>query len=225
MGIHLPSTLAWTITFKFWPRIHLLTPPDSILQNLLKDPFTSMWFHFIEAKLSSLSLSVETLADMNLHSAHQTIRSSLYDLEYATLFSQMNPICSPLAFGLSPSLGRPFNYFNQLSNPQKRRAFMLARLNIFPSAAHFGRFTRTPRSNRLCHFCASEPDSLDHILLRCPTHNIPRKRLLGPLLSSFSPFFPDPSPILLSDFSTSITSQVAEFLLTVMKTSPHPKPS
>ena len=224
LGMHLPSTIAWSLTFKFWLRLHLNTQPDSILNDLLKDPFSSKWFNILDAKLASLDLSPESLSDTTLHRAHQIIKSKLWQQELNLLLPNLNPICSPHFFGLSPSLGRPSNYFSKLINPSKRRAFMLARLNIFPSAVHFGRFANIPRINRLCLFCSSEPDTLDHILFRCPTHQHLRNNILEPLLSSLFVSLADPLPTLLSDYSATITSVVADFLLAVSKSKPLPHP-
>lgn len=170
LGIHLPSTIAWSLTFRFWLRLHLNAYSESLLKDLLKDSYLSKWFKLIDSKLLSLGLSPESLADINLNKSHSIIKSKLRESEFNQLFPNLNPTCSPQFFGLPPSLARPSNYFNKLTNPIKRRVFMLARLNIFPSAVHSGRFSNLPCDRRLCLYCSLEPDTLDHILLRCPAH-------------------------------------------------------
>lgn len=41
LGVHLPIMLAWALTFKFWLHLNLNAPPDSLLNDILKDPFFS----------------------------------------------------------------------------------------------------------------------------------------------------------------------------------------
>ena len=211
LGTHLPSTLAWVSTFKYWLRIHLHSNSNSLLFDLLSDSYTSNWFKLIDSKLLSLGLNLESLFDLGLQQAHSLIKHKLLQLEFESLSADLNPTCSPLFFSLPPSLGRPSNYFSSLTNPGQRRAFMLARLNIFPSAVHAGRFAKIPRANRLCFFCHTLPDSLDHILFHCPVHSSLRKLFLEPWLS----LLPNSLTFFLNDSCPPITSAVARYLLEI----------
>lgn len=51
LGIHFPSTIAWSLTFKFWLRLHLNIHSETLLEDLLKDCYLSKWFHLIDRKL------------------------------------------------------------------------------------------------------------------------------------------------------------------------------
>ena len=213
LGTHLPSTLAWSTTFKYWLRLHLNSKPNSLLYDLLRDNFLSKWLKLIEIKLQSLDLNLESLNDLGIQQAHALIKSKLWQHEFEVLAAKLNPTCSPLSFGLSPSLGYHPNYFSSLINPRLRRAFMLARFNIFPSANHTGRFANIPKEDRLCLFCHLVPDTLDHILFFCSVHFSIRKALLEPWLSSL----PNTPEIFLNDSSSRITEAVAIFLLEILK--------
>lgn len=59
LGIHLPSTMAWILTFKFWLRLFLNTASDSLLSELLKDSYHFSWFLLCETKLSEIDLSFD----------------------------------------------------------------------------------------------------------------------------------------------------------------------
>lgn len=65
LGVHLPSTLAWSLTFKFWLRLHYNLPTVSLLNDLLQDPFKPRWFQVIDSKLAELNISLESLLDLD----------------------------------------------------------------------------------------------------------------------------------------------------------------
>ncbi|KAJ7342065.1 hypothetical protein JRQ81_008589, partial [Phrynocephalus forsythii] len=48
-------------------------------------------------------------------------------------------------------------------------------------------YSKTTYNNRLCKFCRLEPDSVSHILTRCPSHHIICQQLLGPYISKLPP--------------------------------------
>lgn len=196
----------------------LLAPQHlSRLSQGLKDSYLSRWFKKIDAKLISLGLSTESLTDLDLVKAHKIIQTKLWEGKFALLCSSLNPVCSPLFFGLSPLLAHSPNYFSTLINPLIRRAFMLAHFNISPSSVHFGRFLKIPRDSRICRFCSLVPNTLEHILLHCPAHQPPHNSLLNPLLwHSPGPLF-YPVFALLSDNLPEITIAVADFLYQISR--------
>lgn len=94
------------------------------------------------------------------------------------------------------------------------------RFNIFPSLFHPGRFSQIPHENRLCPFCMLEPDTLEHILTRCPMHATLRNSFLGSFLWYPPGPFIYPIFALLSDNSADITIAVAGFHNQIIKLSP-----
>lgn len=219
LGLHLPSTYAWLFTFKFWLKIHLFPSPDSLISVLMSDSYIFTWFKTVETKLHSINLSVELLADLNLFQAYRIIKDHLFLAEFNILKNSLNPTCSPLSLGLFPQFVATSNYFYHLTNPRLKRAFMLARLNIFPSAVHYGRFMRVPREKRLCLFCGESPDTLLHILLSCPSHDSSRRMYLEPWITNFPPQV-SPLPQLLEDSIAPLTYSVASFLAHILLKTP-----
>lgn len=220
LGLHLPSTYAWLLTFKFWLKIHLTPSSDSLISVLLKDSYVSSWFRSVEAKLSSINLSIEALADLSLQQAYSIIRENLFLAEFNFLKSTLNPICSPLFFGLSPQYALTSNYFFTLTNPQLKRAFLLARFNIFPSAVHYGRFLCIPRHKRLCLFCKEVPDTLSHILFFCPHHSSIRQLHLATWFSYYPPSCEFSLSRFMEDAIGSLTFAVARYLALVLSKTP-----
>ena len=92
---------------------------------------------------------------------------------------------------------------------------MLAWFNIFPSAMHFDHFSKIPKDKRL--FCHLLPDTLDHILYRCPAHHSHRKLFLDHRLIPFLDHLPDLLPIFLSDRCAPLTVAVANYLTEMFK--------
>lgn len=174
----------------------------------------------MEAKLSSINLSIEVLADLSLKQAYNVIRENLFLAEFNLIRSTLNPTCSPLSFGLSPQHAFTSNYFYTLTNPQLKRAFLLARFNIFPSAVHYGRFLHIPRDKRLCLFCKEAPDTLSHILFFCPTHSSLRKLYLVTRLLHYSPSCESSLSLFMEDAIGPLTYAVASYLAFILSKNP-----
>lgn len=217
LGLHLPSTHAWLMTFKFWLKIHLYQSPNSFIPILLKDSYISSWFRLVEAKLHSINLSIEALADLTLQQAFKVIKENLFLAKFNFLKSTLNLTCSPLSLGLFPQHALTSNYFFTLTNPQLKRAFMLARFNIFPSANHYGRFLRIPREKRLCLFCKQTPDTISHILFFCPTHSSLRKLYLASWFLQFPPTCKSSLSLIMEDVIGPLTYAVANYLALILK--------
>lgn len=155
---------------------------------------------------------------MELSFAHSHIKAKLYQWEFEHLSDLLNPTCPPNFFGLSPVVENPLNYFILLTNlTMRQRAFMLVRFKIFPSAMHFGHFSKIPKDKRLRLFCHLLPNTLDHILFRCPAHHFHHKLFLDHWLIPFSDHFPDLLPIFLSDCCAPLTEAVANYLSEILK--------
>ncbi|KAJ7341352.1 hypothetical protein JRQ81_005346, partial [Phrynocephalus forsythii] len=147
----------------------------------------------------------------------------IWDIERQTIIEGTNPTYFPFYYGLSPNFEHGSNYFRKLLNLQERRAFMVARLNIFPSAVTLGRYSKTTYKNRLCKFCQLEPDSASHILTRCPSHHTIHQQLLDPYISKLPPIPDIITSRLLADKNPSLTESIAKYLLLIhQKDSPVP---
>ncbi|KAJ7324588.1 hypothetical protein JRQ81_017608 [Phrynocephalus forsythii] len=181
-----------------------------------KDPFTSTWDSLFVNKLHNLGFTLDYFANFDFKTAYLTIKAKLFEEETELLSSNLNWTCSPRFFNLSPVFGHDLCYFRKLINPNKRRAFMLARLNIFPSSVLSGRYLGIPSSQRLCKFCQLEPDTVPHILCHCPAHTRLRKEFLDPIMSMFSGPPEEYTSFLLRDNSEWVTLQVADFLVAVI---------
>ena len=71
--------------------------------------------------------------------------------------------------GASPQDASP-HMRSPLTRPEKACLCRL-RIGSFDLGIHTGRFTRTPRPERICNACTTgEVDDLPHFLLRCPAH-------------------------------------------------------
>lgn len=165
----------------------------------------------LKAKLQTLDVTLESLADISLNQAHSTIKSKVWETESQLLLSTINPACSPSYLGLPPSSGRVSNYFRKLINSNKRWAFMLARLKD-PSAVLAGRLQSIPLDSRICNLCSLEPDMMVHILSCCPALRALRDLFLGSILPILSKSRDDLLRSLLDDNSMTITNLVADYL-------------
>ncbi|KAJ7337996.1 hypothetical protein JRQ81_010522 [Phrynocephalus forsythii] len=216
LGLHLPSTFAWTVTIKFWLRIHFHPDSNSLVYELLRDPYVSKWYQFIQSKIHRIGIDLDSLINCQESQILKIIHQRIWDIEYQTISSGLNPTCSPHFYGLMPTPGLGANYMKHLINPCLCRAFMLARLNILPSAVLSGRYYNVPFEKRLCKLCLLEPDSTSHILLSCPSHHKLRLRLLTPYISNFSGSPESITKRLLEDKLPELTASVAEYLATVL---------
>ncbi|KAL8177880.1 UNVERIFIED_CONTAM: hypothetical protein K2H54_022822 [Gekko kuhli] len=107
-------------------------------------------------------------------------------------------------------------YFSILTIPSQRRAFMLARLNIFPLALWSQANNKgIPYEARLCKCLCKEPDSAQRILLNCPLFTQLRLHLISPLLQLSKATTNRGIEFLLADKTPEVTEQVAEFLANI----------
>ena len=82
--------------------------------------------------------------------------------------------CSPQFWSISLNYKLLPAYLHQLDSHLARRAYLLARVNSFPSSVSWGRFNQIPTLKRLCLHGCKVPDTLTHIVLECPAFSSQR---------------------------------------------------
>lgn len=178
--IHLPSTLAWSLAFEFWLCLHFNTCTDSLLAELLKDPYNFSWSLLFEAKLHSIGLTLESFSNSDYSRALSSLRKRLWGGGWNPVTLNLNTVFSPCYFGLPPFPSYGSNYFHKLVNPCKRQAFVLARFNILSSSVLSWRYQNIPLKRRTCKFCCLEPYMVTHILCHYAGHSKIHDCLLEP---------------------------------------------
>lgn len=216
IGIHTLEYWAWSTSIKYWLRCHFRCPPSSLLADLLKDSYKSRWYQHLEKKIESLGIELEPLYNSNEQYIFHNILTRLKDVERQNIMAAVNKICSPTFYGLN-ILDSRANYVAKLIIPAQRRAFMLARLNVFPSAFVRGRYQNVPRNKRTCRCSMNVPDTVEHILFHCPLHSTIRQRVLPPLSGGLEPQQGKCVGLYLSDADQRVTAGVAEFLAAVLQ--------
>ena len=156
------------------------------MTDLLSDPFISTWYSFINSKITSIDINMNSLTNCGETQLYHTIHQRIRDTELQTLVADLNLICSPRFYGLPPLSVTGVIYFISLINPLWHRAFMLARFNIFPSAVLSGKYRNIPFKNHQCKHCLAESESNLHILLHCPKYSDLCQLLLSSVISNFS---------------------------------------
>ncbi|KAJ7325020.1 hypothetical protein JRQ81_018040, partial [Phrynocephalus forsythii] len=141
----------------------------------------------------------------------------IWDIESQSIAAVLNSTCSPRFYGLLPISGLGVNYIENLTNPRQPQAFMLSKLNIFPSAVLSGRYHNIPFENKLCKYCLLELDSTSHIL-SCPTHHKFHQQILVPFTPNLSGSPESVIQCLLVDKSFKVTDSMAEYLARVLYT-------
>ena len=216
LGLHLLESRAWITTIKYWLRLHFRSQSSSLMASLLTDSHCSKWSQSILYKINTLGIDINLLANSGETHILQTIKRRIWDIEKQIINARANQICSPSFLGLSFPAKSMAQYFANLLNPFHRRAFMLARMNIFPSAVLAGRYQNIPYEQRVCDCHLGEPESISHILLSCPLFSKQRSLLLGPFSQ------PNKSSAhgikkLLADISPEVMEHIAEFLAIVLR--------
>ena len=212
-------SLAWLRIFKYWLRLNFRAQEGSLVYLLLADKFLSPWGMKINNKLKSIGLSTELLENLNEKQAYNTIRQRILDIDYQVIVAGARRTCSPIFFNIYPPARKIPEYFTSLSSPSLKRLFMLARLNLLPTAVTKGRFAKIPYDDRFCTCSSKEPESVEHVLLFCEQHNHLRERSINPLMRENKSH--DSStivPFLLSDHNSQITEGIASFPIRLKKT-------
>ena len=215
------ASLAWLHIFKFWLRLTFRAQEGSLVYSMLSDNFLSPWSIKINNKLKLLGLSTELLENLEEKQIYNIIRQRILDIDHQEIVAGARRTCSPIFFKIYPPVRQLSEYFTTLPSSHLKRFFMLARLNILPTAVTKGRYTKTPHHDRLCSCSAKTPETVEHVLLSCEKHYHLRERLINPLMREN--MIQDPSTtvtFLLSDHTPQITEGVAKFLYRIFSNDP-----
>lgn len=77
----------------------------------------------------------------------------------------------------------PMPYIRDLENLESRRAFMLIRMDMLPSAILEGRYRKIPYMNRLCVCGEGRIESLEHVLFECKIYKQIQESYIHPHIS------------------------------------------
>ena len=179
------ETRAWISTFRYWLRIHFRAQSSNLLAALLSEPHNSKWLFKLFSKLQSVGIDIQSLAGLEEKSIYKYIVRRLEDIEYQTLLAHSSSSCSPHVWNISPLYKAIPPYLDTIESYAERKAFMLARLNSFPSNVLLGRFNCIPVAERLCFHGCKVPDLLPHIILVCPKFS-PYRSLTTDTLFTFN---------------------------------------
>ena len=140
-------------------------PSNSLLALLPSDHYISNWSQAIAFKIKSLGIDLDSLANYGESHIFQTIKRIIQDVDVQGIHAGAGGSFSPRALGLSYIPNVVALYFSNLTIPSCRTSFMLARLNVFPSAMVEGRYRKIPHIERTCRYSSMELDTICHILL------------------------------------------------------------
>ena len=168
LGQQTLESRAWLCTFKYWLKIHFHSPASSLLFHTLGDPnFTRDFNEVILHKLRCLGLDLSILVNYYENTVLNLISKRLEDQDIQTIGSSYHRVCSPGHWEIPWVYKSMPLYLHVLEDFPLKRAFLLARLNIFPSNFSSGRLLQIPRNERRCLHGCNVPDSLSHLLLNC----------------------------------------------------------
>ena len=175
------ETRAWLLTIKFWLRLVFNSESSSLTSVMLSEQKSSNWFNYIEQKIQMLGIALDSLALAPVTYIYKIIKRRILDIELQALNEAARKTCSPLFLGISPSPDKLAFYFSHLINPQQRRAFMLARFNILPTAVMTGRFQKIPYAYRQCPCKQGSIETIQHVFFYCPIYDAIRAKVLNAL--------------------------------------------
>ena len=216
------ETRAWLLTIRFWLRMHFRSNPNSLISLMLAECESSTWLRYIEVKIRTIGISLDSLYLFSEKSAFELIKRRLLDTEFQELSSKARNICSPISLGIPPSPQALALYFYHLTAPQLRRAFTLARTNTLPSAMLYGRFKQIPYSARICPCGQHHIETIVHVFFHCQFYSQFQTKFLNPLLNNSKQYSDELKiQILLSSQNPDVIVPVARFVYLAMREREH----
>ena len=133
----------------------------------------------LENKFGYYRFSHHYLMSMSYNQAKSLIKQRILDIERQYDLNRVKAHIRDI-IGINGNTSMP--YVSELENPESRRAFMLIRMDMLPSAILEGRYKKIPYLNRHCACGVGSIETLEHALLDCKIYEQIQERYINSII-------------------------------------------